>query len=347
MEQTVKVDNLKQSKKSANKTNAFIKNIKKITNSKQLIKKKIKNFQNGIEQLQNKITKITKKKISEEKENLKIVTILQLKKRIPVTAITKFGERMGVLSYRFNTLRRNNALLQLKEAFPDWSSSKIQQTALKSFQSIGKTISETIKKDQYSKSVDKWIINENQSVINEAIKTGGIIINGHFANWEFGTYSFELAKIKGIMIGKEENKSTKWFVKNFRIAKGWETVATTSPSLPLKIVRTLKNNKFIKILIDTNIKSNTTYCTFFSRKVKISVSIARLAIKYKKPVISCFNHRDANGRHIFSYNFVSKPPYGNDVDEDKLTQIYITAFEKHIRRYPEQWIWAEPHYYTI
>ena len=29
-------------------------------------------------------------------------------------------------------------------------------------------------------------------------KHGLLLINGHFANWEFGTYSFELAKLKGI-----------------------------------------------------------------------------------------------------------------------------------------------------
>ena len=240
------------------------------------------------------------------------------------------GNGLVFIFYRFNRVRRNTALQQIKIAFPDWSSKKIQETAIASFESLGKVLFETIKKVEYGKNINEWLENKNQKVIDEISKTGAIIINGHFANWEFGTYSFELAKLKGILIGKEEHELAKWFVNHFRNAKDFETLSSTNNALPLKIVRTLKNNQCVHLLIDLDILAESVYCQFFGRKTRTVVSPARLAIKYKKPVVSCFNYRTTQGKHVFCYEFLSKPPYSSEMSEEKLTQTYTTAIEKYI-----------------
>ena len=81
---------------------------------------------------------------------------------------------------------------------------------------------------------------------------------------------------------------------------------------------------------------------FFGRKTKTPLSAARLAKRFNKPVVACFNNRDSSGRHIFQYKFLSKPPYSEGTTDQDLTQIYTTAIEEHIRKFPEQWRWPEP-----
>ena len=282
-----------------------------------------------------------KKEATSKRNSFFYYTVLKLEKYFPKEANITAGKWFGNFSYRFNRARRNIALQQIKIAFPDWSSKKIQETAVASFESLGKVVFETIKKVEYGKNINEWIENKNQKVIDEISKTGAIIINGHFANWEFGSYSFELAKLKGILIGKEEHDLAKWFVNHFRNAKNFETLSSTNNTLPLKIVRTLKNNQCVHLLIDLDILAESVYCQFFGRKTRTVVSPARLAIKYKKPVVSCFNYRTKQGKHVFCYEFLSKPPYSAEMNEEKLTQIYTTAIEKHIRKYPSQWRWAE------
>ena len=282
-----------------------------------------------------------KKEATSKRNSFFYYTVLKLEKYFPKEANITAGKWFGNFSYRFNRARRNIALQQIKIAFPDWSSKKIQETAIASFESLGKVLFETIKKVEYAKNINEWLENKNQKVIDEISKTGAIIINGHFANWEFGTYSFELAKLKGILIGKEEHELAKWFVNHFRNAKDFETLSSTNNTLPLKIVRTLKNNQCVHLLIDLDILAESVYCQFFGRKTRTVVSPARLAIKYKKPVVSCFNYRTTQGKHVFCYEFLSKPPYSSEMSEEKLTQIYTTAIEKHIRKYPSQWRWAE------
>ena len=288
-----------------------------------------------------KKVELYKKEATSKRNSFFYYTVLKLEKYFPKEANITAGKWFGNFSYRFNRARRNIALQQIKIAFPDWSSKKIQETAVASFESLGKVLFETIKKVEYGKNINEWIENKNQKVIDEISKTGAIIINGHFANWEFGSYSFELAKLKGILIGKEEHDLAKWFVNHFRNAKNFETLSSTNNTLPLKIVRTLKNNQCVHLLIDLDILAESVYCQFFGRKTRTVVSPARLAIKYKKPVVSCFNYRTKQGKHVFCYEFLSKPPYSAEMNEGQLTQIYTTAIEKHIRKYPSQWRWAE------
>ena len=308
------------------------------------ISKKSDELKKDFDKLKKEGTKkveLYKKEATSKRNNFLYYTVLKLEKYFPKEANITAGKWFGNFSYRFNRVRRNTALQQIKIAFPDWGSKKIQETAIGSFESLGKVFFETIKKAEYGKNINEWLENKNQKVIDEISKTGAIIINGHFANWEFGTYSFELAKLKGILIGKEEHELAKWFVNHFRNAKDFETLSSTNNALPLKIVRTLKNNQCVHLLIDLDILAESVYCQFFGRKTRTVVSPARLAIKYKKPVVSCFNYRTTQGKHVFCYEFLSKPPYSGEMSEEKLTQTYTTAIEKHIRKYPSQWRWAE------
>lgn len=312
------------------------------SNLDELLKKtkKLKSF-NYLNKIQN-----LQQRINNSNGDLTFHFISLLKKRIPFLAIPTVGKVVGNFAYRFFNKRRNTAFRQLKIAFPAWSSSKIQKTALLSFQNLAQTATEIIKKQQYSDKVKEFVKNENQSVLESFKKTGGILVGGHFGNWEFGTYSFELAKIKGIIVGKAENKSIKLIIEHFRKAKGWENITIDNPSLPFKMVKTLKNNKFICMIVDTDTSVESVFCNFFGKKTRVIVSPARLALKYQKPIISFFNHRDSKNRLIFNYKVVSQPPYPKNFNEETLAQKYTTAIEEYIKKYPAQWRWFENRWKT-
>ena len=106
---------------------------------------------------------------------LQIVYLLEAK--VPFANIPFIGKKIGNFVYRFNRKRRNIAFKQLKIAFPNWSSSQIQKVALASFQNLGITIVEIMKKKEYADDIDYWIQNKNLDVIAELKK-----------NWWYHSY---------------------------------------------------------------------------------------------------------------------------------------------------------------
>ena len=143
------------------------------------------------------------------------------------------------------------------------------------------------------------------------------------------------------MVGKEINEQVSSYIKKMRTAKKWSSVAVGDKSLPFKIAKALKDNKCVTLLLDLWNESKSAECDFFGIKTKTPISAAVLAKRFNKPVVGCMNHRDSSGKHIFTYKFLSKPPYSENTTEQELTQIYTTAIEEHIRNFPEQWRWPE------
>ena len=289
-------------------------------------KKKIENILPNEEQLKVK------------KEALLYRTFLGLEK-MPVSWVKKSGKFTGNFVYRFHRRRRSIALKQLKMAFPSWNKEKIAQVAEESFENLGETIFETLKKADYGKNIEKWVKNENISVLEKVKNSGAILVSGHFANWELVTFSLEMAKVEGIFLVKEFDNLTKKIAERWRnTSSPWEFVNIESSNLPFKIAKTLKKKKIIYIMLDTDSSAKSLECTFFGKKTNVVSSSARIAKKYQIPVISCFNYRSKQGKHIFRYDLLSSPPYQES--ELELTQKYTVEIEKHIRKYPNQWRWA-------
>ncbi len=282
----------------------------------------------------------TEEFIQEQRNKLLYRTILEAEK-LPFKWTSKLGKITGKFAYRFNRQRRTIALKQIKFVFPNWSKEKIIQTAEDSFENIGETIFETLKKADYGAQIKKYVILKNLAVVQQIQKTGAILVTGHFANWEFATFALEMTGLQGIFLGKEEDFFAKKIVKRYRQTIGWESISVGETSLPLKIVRTLKAKKTIYTMLDTDPTSaKTLECNFFGKKANVASFPARIAKKYQIPVVAFFNHRTKDKKHIFSFHFLSQPPYTQNQSELELTQVYTTAIEQHIIKYPTQWRWA-------
>ena len=282
-----------------------------------------------------------KEQIIEKRNKLLYTAILELEK-IPMKWSQHLGKYLGLFAYRFNRRRRTFAIKQLKIAFPHWSNKKIVQVAQDSFENLGESIFETIKKANYGKYIQKYIKIINLKPIEQLKKTGGILVTGHFANWEFVTFAIEKAELQGIFLGKEENSFAQNIIGKYRKTIGWQTINVESKSLAFNVMKAIKDKKVIYTMLDTDpVKAKTTQCIFFGKKTKVPIFTAKIAKKFNLPVIAVFNHRTKTKKHIFTFQTLSKPSY-KEKSEQELTQIYTTAIENHIKKYPTQWRWVMP-----
>ena len=281
------------------------------------------------------------KRYKKYKDLIAYYALLVLEK-IPFTWDQKLGKLLGSAFFYLHRSRRKIALQQLKIAFPSWDKKQITKTALASTHSLGYSFFETLKKKKYEAKITDWVKNTNVATIQKVKNTGAIFISGHFANWELATISLDKTDLSGIIISKETSLLTKKALKRYRLSNKWKNIALSDASLSLKIVRTLKQAHSMYMLIDLDIKSESVVCNFFKQKTRTPASVAKLAIKYQKPVVACLNHRTSKSKHIFNYSIASMPPYTSQDTVARLTQKYTTTIEKHIIKYPKQWNWIEP-----
>ena len=282
-----------------------------------------------------------KEEIIKKRNRLLYTAIVELEK-IPMKWSHHLGQYLGKFAYRFNRRRRTFAIKQLKIAFPHWSNEKIVKVAQDSFENLGESIFETIKKANYGKDIQKHIKIVNLKPIEQLKKTGGILVTGHFANWEFITFVLEKTGLQGIFLGKEESSFAQDIIGKYRKIIGWKTVSVGSKSLAFDVLQTIKEKKIIYTMLDTDpVKAKTTSCVFFGKKTKVPIFTAKMAKKFNLPVVAVFNHRTKTKKHIFTFETLSQPSY-KEKGEQELTQIYTTAIENHIRKHPTQWRWVMP-----
>lgn len=274
------------------------------------------------------------------KDRLAFASLLLLEK-IPLSWHKTIGNFLGYLFLAGSKTRRNTAYQQLKIAFPHWNKKKIKQTAFANTQSLGLAVLETISKQSYEKKWTNWVENKHQEELAKVKNSGAIFFSGHFANWELGTIALDKTGLKGIFIGSAKNLLAKKILQRYRKSKNWENGFREDTSLPFKIVKHLKKKQSLYMLLDLDYNVENVMCDFFGQKTRCPTSVAKIAVKYQKPVIACLNHRE-KARHIFHYRTISSPPYKPNISIQELSQKYTKVLEEHIKQYPKQWNWSEP-----
>lgn len=114
------------------------------------------------------------------------------------------------------------------------------------------------------------------------------------------------------------------------------------------VLRSLKNNELVGILLDqnTNVAAGV-FVDFFGKPACTNKGLAVLARATGVPVIPAFLAREGGAFHV---EFGPEIPTIKTEDEDSdiyvNTRNYNQALESIIRRYPEQWFWVHNRWKT-
>ncbi len=178
---------------------------------------------------------------------------------------------------------------------------------------------------------------------------GIIFVTGHVGNWEVLGCAMQFLFHQPVhSIAKHmENPFTDRFFTKLREDGGQKIIFTENASR--EIIRVLKHNKLLGILVDQNAKENSIFVDFFGQKAATTRSAATLSLKMGAPIIMLFARRIA-GRYKFKIS-VSKPieieKTGNlEKDVFNLTQLYTRIIESHIRENPHEWLWIHRRWKT-
>lgn len=169
---------------------------------------------------------------------------------------------------------------------------------------------------------------------------GVIFVLMHFGNWDMGGAVLAARGYPPNAIADlVGNDRTNQLIVQARQVRGMKVIPSTRAAAG--IVRAMRRNEALAMLIDTPVSDGGVEVLFFGERMMAPAGPARIALRTGARVIPVALPR-ANGTSdqiIAMADFDVRLPQTGDVERDVqvLTQRIVAAHERFIRAYPDQW----------
>ena len=276
-------------------------------------------------------------------EYLAVTSVSLIVRGLPLTAVRRLGEALGLMFYLVDRVHRRIALANLEVAFPKKSEDECRDIARSMFQHFGRLLLELLKFSSLSRDRQLALVDwEGEERVRLALAHGkGILFcTGHFGFWEQQALAHALKfEPMAVMARPLDNPKLHDLLEAIRTSNGNEVVYRRGAVR--KALRLLADGKAVGILIDQHMTSaDAIYVDFFGRPAATTSTLAALAIRTGAPVIPLFAFPLPGGRYRMIYEHpVEPPPQDSEDAVRELTQRCTDVLEMHVRRHPELWLW--------
>ncbi|HVM97885.1 MAG TPA: hypothetical protein VMT89_15935 [Candidatus Acidoferrales bacterium] len=265
--------------------------------------------------------------------------------RLSLEHALRLGEIVGGLTYKILPGPRRLALEHLQLAFGDsLTPAAREHLARASFVNVARYFCELAKIDEIRERREEYLEYEGLDIMEDMMRrgVGSIAITGHIGNWELlaaamSWLEYPVAAVARRIYAERLNQ----LLVDFRRRQGVETILREGPTSARQILRVLKSNGILAMLIDQDTHAASVSVPFFGRLARTPVAAASLAIRRELPVFAAFIQR----RSDFGWRVIIKPPFvatcsgDQRADVRNLTQQFSAMLEAQIRANPAEWVW--------
>lgn len=249
------------------------------------------------------------------------------------------GRRIGPRLSFTNRARNNIAL-----AMPELSAEERERIVVDMWDNLGRTIAEYAHLEVFAKPEERHRIEVVHAEMLRALAAsdnGGIVISGHFANWEILPVAMQFENLEGGEVYRHANNPyvNEWMVglrervtQAVQVPKGGPGART--------LVKLLREDKFIAMLVDQKMNDGIE-AKLFGRRAMTTGAPAGLAVRYNAPIFpACVERVKSAHFRVTVYNPITARP-GADAFEDvmRITQELNDFLEARIRERPHEWLW--------
>jgi KDO2-lipid IV(A) lauroyltransferase len=265
---------------------------------------------------------------------------------LPLPIARAFANVCGRLLDRLIPKLRRVARINLGFAMPELSPGDREQLIDGVFRSIARLLLAIGRFPDIDKSnVHRWIRYEGLEhyLAAKAKGRGVLVATAHLGNWELSAFTHAImTEPMNVMVRPLDNPYVDCLVETRRRLSGNKLIVKRDSALT--VVRALKNNEAVGMLIDQNTTAaEGVFVEFFGRQACASVAFAKLAARLEAAVIPgfAFWHEDER-RYVL--RFYPEMEISGDAQAD--TQRIHTFFEQVIREHPDQWMWIHRRWKT-
>jgi KDO2-lipid IV(A) lauroyltransferase len=265
--------------------------------------------------------------------------------RILPKGLTLFlGKRLGDLFYYFDFKHKATTYANLKTAFGDrLSPLQLSSLAKEFYQTFGQNLLEVFSIPLVDKEyINKYISFEGLENISQGFKgnKGVILLAVHEGSWELSSIiCANLGIPLALFVRNQGFPRLNQLLNSYRSQKGCKIIQRQNQTRQL--MEALKNNQAIGITADQGGKTGVLV-NFFGKDASMASGAVKLALKYNSAIIPVFYTR-IKGPYI---KIIIEPPFEirksenskDDIQENVQRLIHI--FQKHITRYPKEYLWS-------
>jgi Kdo2-lipid IVA lauroyltransferase/acyltransferase len=256
------------------------------------------------------------------------------------------GRQMGKAAYYLDWEHRNVAFQNLRTAFGQEKSEEERRSIAKSnFQHMGMMVIEFFRilrmdTEAFKRKVSVVGLEEALRLLEK--KKGGLLLIGHFGNWELMGMMSKVIQTPILAIAKpiKQNEKLDRFILGIRDKAGLKII---SPENAMeKVIHALSKNRVVAVLIDQRAKrTRGVWVDFFGKKAPTMAGLAVMAIRSGAPVVPAFMIRNGFQKHRLVVKKPVELVLTGDMEKDVEInmQRFTRVLESMIREYPDQWIW--------
>lgn len=264
--------------------------------------------------------------------------------------LLQLGRRVGDFIYYCVPVRKAIVLDHLKQAFPEKSNAEIKKIARGTYQNLGMNVLEHLCIPTLSDEEIRCIVDlADEEILVQALerKRGVIIVGGHFGNWEYSSSALSANGYRfGVVVAKISNQYINNKINEHRETSGGEMIPKRSSTKA--VIRILRENGSVGMLIDQNQKRGGTFVDFFGRTCSTPKGPALLAHKTGAAIIFFAAIRQPDGTIRVAFEPVDIDYQAGPTDENirDITQRCTSRLEHYSRLYPDQWFWMHRRWKT-
>lgn len=270
--------------------------------------------------------------------------LLFLLRVFPLTTVQRIGSAFGWFIFTVVRLRRSLVMENLRNAFPEKSSSEILAVALASYRNLFMAYFEIICLETLPKEYFLQHVRFPDAARIDALMKQGkglIVLTGHFGNWELCALAVSVIMPQQytIVVQKQRNPYINDFMTRTRTRFGSKLVVMERALR--ESLRALSQNEAVALIADQSGPESGIYAEFFGRPASTHQGPAVFQQRSGAPMVLVMLVREGPGEFRIDLQEIETNDVQGSTEEQlqQITQRHVTALEGFIRRHPEHWLW--------
>ena len=268
--------------------------------------------------------------------------------------VQRIGRLLGDAAYRMAVKRRQMALTNLDLAFGDSKTAREKHAIVRaSFRQLATSALECLWASHDPGQRVPMLIEgppDGLSDLKRCLERGkGVFfLTAHYGNWEIMGLNHGLLGLAPLhsIARKLDNPWIERRAMAFRTVTG--NAIFHREDSPLKIVRALKRNDCVAVMMDQNTALGGVFVDFFGRAAATPRSLALLSHRIEAAILPLFCHPTGKGTYRIQYGpeLVLEKSGNREADILNGTQACCRFIESVIRQRPDFWMWGHRRWKT-
>ncbi len=265
-------------------------------------------------------------------------------KRMSRRQFERLAAGLGELVFSVFRSRRNLVMRNLSLAFPGKSRSEVVAIARQVYRNQAVNLLEVLRlpllmgRREASERIDLHLDNFLEKT--KAQGKGGVLVSGHFGNWELAGVCIGLLVTPIAVVAKRlKNRAVNNEIERLRTLHG-NTVIYKKQALR-EGLSILRKGGIVATLGDQSDPDAGFVMDFLGREASVFLGPAFLALRANVPIFALMCRRQMDGKYLIEAEEIDTSDLSFSRENiEELTMRYTRAIERYIVLYPEEWFWV-------